>query len=153
MVPIHVGFTRNSDIVALVQKKTYVQLALAKKKFAYKFNSYVVGTERETKIFHLEPPSSNSLSRMQHGKISDKMMRQWRPSQLLLRIHFLKPHLPKMCDRLRTHYPIDWALRVDGVLIMKKTLITTKNHAEYAGIEYSCGAAKAVYRRYPLRTS
>jgi hypothetical protein len=35
-----------------------------------------------------------------------------------------------MCDRLRTHYSIDWALRVDGVFIMtKKTLITTKNHA------------------------
>jgi hypothetical protein len=35
-----------------------------------------------------------------------------------------------MCDRLRTHYPIDWALRVDGVFIMKKKqLITTKNHA------------------------
>jgi hypothetical protein len=61
-----------------------------------------------------------------------------------------------MCDRLRTHYPIDWALRVDGVFVMiKKTLITTKNHAKYAGegIEYSCGEAKAVYRRYPLRTS
>ena len=49
---------------------------------------------------------------------------------MLLRVHFLKPHLPKMCDRLRTHYPIDWALRVDVVFIMKnKTLITTKNHA------------------------
>ncbi len=58
-----------------------------------------------------------------------KRKRQWRPSQLLLRTHFLKPHLPKMCNRLRTHYPIDWALRVDGVFIMKKTLITTKNHA------------------------
>jgi hypothetical protein len=33
----------------------YIQLALAKKKFAYKFNSYVVGTERETKISHSEP--------------------------------------------------------------------------------------------------
>ena len=30
--------------------------------------------------------------------------------------------------------------------------ITTKYHAEYAGegIEYSWGASKAVYRRYPL---
>jgi hypothetical protein len=35
-----------------------------------------------------------------------------------------------MYDRLRMHYTIDWALRVDGVFIMKKkTLITTKNHA------------------------
>jgi hypothetical protein len=34
-------------------------VAFAKKKFAYKFNSYAVGTERETKI--LEPLSSNSL--------------------------------------------------------------------------------------------
>jgi hypothetical protein len=40
-------------------------------------------------------------------------------------------------------------------MMKKKTLITTKNHAEYAGegIEYSCGEAKAVYQRYPLRTS
>ncbi len=52
--------------------KKVVQLALAKKKFAYKFNSYVVGMERETKISHSEPLSSNSLSRTQHGKISDK---------------------------------------------------------------------------------
>jgi hypothetical protein len=45
----------------------------AKKKFAYKFNSYVVvGMEGETKISHPEPLSSNSLSRTQHGKISDK---------------------------------------------------------------------------------
>ena len=36
-----------------------------------------------------------------------------------------------------------------------EALITTKYHAEYAGegIGYSWGAAKAVYRRYPLRTS
>ena len=27
------------------------------------------------------------------------------------------------------HYPIDWTLRVDGVFIMKKKLITTKNYA------------------------
>jgi hypothetical protein len=50
----------------------YNFLDLAKKKFAYKFNSYVVGTERETKISHSEPLSSNSLSRTQNGKISDK---------------------------------------------------------------------------------
>jgi hypothetical protein len=33
-----------------------------------------------------------------------------------------------------------------------EALITTKYHAEYAGegIEYSWGAAKAVYQRYPL---
>jgi hypothetical protein len=33
-----------------------------------------------------------------------------------------------------------------------EALITTKYHAEYAGegIEYSWGAAKAMYRRYPL---
>jgi hypothetical protein len=33
-----------------------------------------------------------------------------------------------------------------------KVVITTKYHAEYAGegIEYSWGAAKAIYRRYPL---
>ena len=33
-----------------------------------------------------------------------------------------------------------------------KVVITTKYHAEYAGegIEYSRGAAKAIYRRYPL---
>ena len=33
-----------------------------------------------------------------------------------------------------------------------KVLITTKYHAEYAGegIEYSWGAAKAIYQRYPL---
>jgi len=33
-----------------------------------------------------------------------------------------------------------------------EALITTKYHAEYAGegIEYSWGASKAVYRRYPL---
>jgi len=33
-----------------------------------------------------------------------------------------------------------------------KVLITTKYHAEYAGegIEYSWGAAKAIYRHYPL---
>ncbi len=33
-----------------------------------------------------------------------------------------------------------------------EALITTKYHAEYAGegIEYSWGAAKAIYRRYPL---
>ena len=42
------------------------------------------------------------------------------PGQLLLHDHFLKCHLPKMCNRLRMHYPIDWALRVDGVFIMKK---------------------------------
>jgi hypothetical protein len=50
----------------------FVQLVLAKKNFAYNFNSSVVGTESETKISHLEPLSSNSLSRTQHGKISDK---------------------------------------------------------------------------------
>ncbi len=49
-----------------------LQLSLAKKKFAHKFNSYVVGTERETKFSHSEPLSSNSLSRMQHGKNSNK---------------------------------------------------------------------------------
>ncbi len=31
-----------------------LQLALAKKRFAYKFNSYVVSTERETKNLHSE---------------------------------------------------------------------------------------------------
>ena len=51
---------------------TRLQLALAKKKFAYKFISYIVGTERETKKKHSEPLSSNSLSRTQHGKISNK---------------------------------------------------------------------------------
>ena len=67
--------------------------------------------------------SSNSLSRTQHGKISDIKIET-------MASHFLKPHLPKIWDRLRTHYPIDWVLRVDGVFIMKKiTLITTKNHA------------------------
>jgi hypothetical protein len=103
-----------------------VHLALAKKKFAYKFHSYVVGTKRETKISHSEPLSLNSLSRTQHGKISDKKIETRRPSQLLLRVHFLKPHLPKMCDRLRMHYPIDWALRVDGVFIMKKNTDNNK---------------------------
>jgi hypothetical protein len=35
-----------------------------------------------------------------------------------------------------------------------RVLITTKYHAEYAGegIEYSWGAAKAIYRRYPLHS-
>ena len=90
--------------------------ALAKKMFAYKFNSYVVSTERETK--NLQPELSHRIhSRAcQHVKSPIKAPRQWCPSQLLLRVHFLKRHLPKMCNRLRTHYPIDWALRVDGVL-------------------------------------
>ena len=86
-------------------------------------------------------------------KSSIKRKRQWRPSQLLLRAHFLKPHLPKMCNRLRTHYPIDWALRVDGVFIMKKNTDNNKKTCEYAGegIEFSCGETKSVYQRYPLR--
>ena len=47
-------------------------LALAKKNITYKFNSYVVDTERETKNLHSELSLPNSLSRAQHGKISDK---------------------------------------------------------------------------------
>jgi hypothetical protein len=60
-----------------------------------------------------------------------------------------------MCNRLRTHYPIDWALRVDGVFIMKKNTDNNKKPCEYAGegIEYFCGEAKAVYQHCPLRTS
>ena len=50
----------------------YIQLALAKKNITYKFNSYVVDTERETKNLHSELSLPNSLSRAQHGKISDK---------------------------------------------------------------------------------
>jgi hypothetical protein len=41
---------------------------------------------------------------------------------LLLRIHFLKPHLPKTCDRHRTHYAIDWDHLVDGVFMTKNNL-------------------------------
>jgi hypothetical protein len=47
-----------------------------------------------------------------------------------------------MYDRLRMHYTIDWALRVDGVFIMKKkNTDNNKKPCEYAGegIEYSCG--------------
>ena len=87
-----------------------VQWALAKKMFAYKFNSYVVSTERETK--NLQPELSHRIhSRArQHVKSPIKAPRQWPPSQLLLRVHFLERHQPKTCDRLRTLYTIDLAL-------------------------------------------
>ena len=70
--------------------RTKVQLAIAKKKFAYKFNSYVVGTERETKISHSEPLSSNSLSRTQHGKISDKKIETMASKPILATRSFLE---------------------------------------------------------------
>ncbi len=56
----------------------------------------------------------------QHVKSPIKAPRQWPPSQLLLRIHFLIPHLPKTCNGLKTHYAIDWDHLVDGVFMMKK---------------------------------
>ncbi len=87
-----------------------VQWSLAKKMSAYKFNSYVVSTERETK--NLQPELSHRIHSRARQLVKSpiKAPRQWCPSQLLLRVHFLKRHQPKMCDRLRTHYPIDLAL-------------------------------------------
>jgi len=97
-----------------------VQWVLAKKMFAYKFNSYIVSTNRETK--NLQPEHSHRIhSRArQHVNSPIKAPRQWCPSQLLLRIHFLKCHQPKTCDRLRTRYSINLALYVGGVFMMKR---------------------------------
>ncbi len=95
------------NLVFFVCPVFFVQWALAKKMFVYKFNSYVVSTERETK--NLQPELSHRIhSRAhQHVKSPIKAPRQWPPSQLLLRVHFLKCHLPKTCDRLRTRYATD----------------------------------------------
>ncbi len=60
---------------------------------------------------------------MQHVKSPINAPRQWPPRQLLLCIHFLKPHLPKTCDRHRTHCAVNWDHWVDGVFMMKKKFL------------------------------
>jgi hypothetical protein len=86
-----------------------VQWALAEKRFAYKLNSYVVSTERETKF---QPELSHRIHSRARQQVKSpiKAPSQWPPSQLLLRVHFLERHQPKTCDRLRTLYTIDLAL-------------------------------------------
>ncbi len=96
-----------------------IQLALAKKKFAYKFEFLRSRYGTWNKKTLLGTLSSISLSRTHHVNSPIKAPRQWCPSQLLLRIHFLKHHQPKTCNRLRTHYTIDLALYVGGVFMMK----------------------------------
>jgi hypothetical protein len=100
-----------------------LQWVLANKIFAYKFNSYIVNTECETK--NLQPELSHRIhSRArQHVKSPIKAPKQWCPSQLLLRVHFLKHHQPKTCDRLRTHYPMDLAILVGAVLTMTPRIV------------------------------
>jgi hypothetical protein len=75
------------------------------------FNSYVVGTECETK--DLQSELSHRICSPPHGKISEKRVRQWPPGQLILRDRFLKPYQPKSCDRLGMHLsyrlgPLGW---------------------------------------------
>jgi hypothetical protein len=60
------------------------------KEVAYKFNSYIVGTERETKISHSEPLSSNSLSCTQHGKTSDKKIETMASKPIVAKRSFLE---------------------------------------------------------------
>jgi hypothetical protein len=88
----------------------HLQWALRKRNISYKFNSYVVSTERESKNLQTELSHRIHSRPRQHVKSPIKAPIQWPPSQLLLRVHFLKRHHPKTCDRLRKRYAIDLAL-------------------------------------------
>ena len=68
----------------------WLQWALTKKTLAYKFNSYVVGTEHETKNLQPELTLLNSLSRTQHGKIFDKKTETMASKPIVAKRSFLE---------------------------------------------------------------